>query len=381
MDNFTQSYQSECRESIKKELVELTSKLPNIKTRLSLKAAKQKMHDYYVDILGRSVPVKQPIFTQNEVEDFKQHQRLYGIVLGAMVFFESAIYSMMANLLLSKQTLKDWEGLNMLIGLAFALIFVVALHFAFKGFFEFFEAKHLIEKEKHDKTKLKPFYTKLIFSIIIFIIFLITNFYTGYIRATWIEGGTASTSPLMAKLHFPLLVFSVMITFLVAFVMAKLEKEIAEKGVKIKVYENWVKQQNERKKYNTHLREMYKNSKEKKDVLIEQYWSVLKDLQRVFEREVDQNQEGLYADLQEKILSGEINMQDIDDKLYQQYLPVAINRFELFRYGINSDPFITEALKTLKTEVDGVDEFERLNTADCLGNEAEITEEDITKNN
>ena len=102
MRNFTESYQEDCRESIKEEFKGITAKLPNIWTRINLKDAKQKMHDSFVDILGHSNPVKQPIFSENEVARFKQNFWAYVGVLLLMVFFESVLYSMMASLFISK---------------------------------------------------------------------------------------------------------------------------------------------------------------------------------------------------------------------------------------------------------------------------------------
>ena len=164
MRNFTESYQEECREEIKNQLKEIIVKLPHVWTRLNLKVLKQKMHDNFVDILGRSNPVKWPIFTENEVAKFKQNRFAYVVVLFLMVFFESVLYSLMTSLFIKKQTLKDFAGIEFIFGFAFAVIFVAALHFAFKSLWEFFEAKYLVERDNLNKVELKPFYKKLFYS-------------------------------------------------------------------------------------------------------------------------------------------------------------------------------------------------------------------------
>jgi hypothetical protein len=127
MRNFTESYQEECREVIKDEFKAITAKLPHIWTRIQLKDAKQKMHDNFTDILGRSIKVKQPIFTENEIAKYEQNRWIYVGVLFLMIFFESILYSMMASLFMSKQTLKDMPGIEIVFGLAFAISFVAAL--------------------------------------------------------------------------------------------------------------------------------------------------------------------------------------------------------------------------------------------------------------
>ena len=374
MRNFTESYQEECREVIKDEFKAITAKLPHIWTRIQLKDAKQKMHDNFTDILGRSIKVKQPIFTENEIAKYEQNRWIYVGVLFLMIFFESILYSMMASLFMSKQTLKDMPGIEIVFGLAFAIIFVAALHFAFKSLWEYFEAKFLIERDNLSKVELKPFYKNLVIGIFIIAVFIITNTYTGFIRATIFEGsGTTSTSLIMQKLHGPLLVFSIAITFIVALVMALLEKEIVEKSEKYKVFKNWKRQQKERKVYNTQVKDMLKKCLDRKNVLIDEYWGVMKDLQRVFEIEVDADRKELYAELNAKIANNEIDLLNIDEITYQKYLPVAITRHELFEYGIATDKGINETIDDLQGKVALIEEFERKNASN--GNETDKLEE------
>jgi hypothetical protein len=371
MRNFTESYQEDCRESIKEEFKGITAKLPHIWTRLNLKDAKQKMHNNFVDILGRSNPVKQPIFTSNEVAKFTQNRFAYVVVLFLMIFFECVLYSLMASLFIKKQTLKDFAGIEFIFGFAFAVIFVAALHFAFKSLWEFLEAKYLVERDHLKKVELKPFYRNLILAIIILTVFIVTNIYTGYIRATILEPGSTSSSSFIDKIHGPLLVFSIAITFVVALVMALLEKEIAEKSEKYKVFKNWKRQQKERKIYNSQVKDMLKKCVERKDILIEEYWGVLKDLQRVFEIEVDADKQALYDEMNNKISKNEIDLQRLDDKIYQNYLPIAATRHELFEFGIDTDSGITNTITDLRNKVAIIEAFEKKNASIEKNNENE----------
>lgn len=360
--NFTESLQEDCREEIKTRFQEITKRLPHIWTRIKLKEAKENMHSNYVDILGRSHPVKQPIFTENEVARFRQHLGTYRFVFALMIFFESILYSLMANLFIPKNIRKEYPGIEILFGLAFAVIFVFALHFAFKSIWNYFEAKYLVEKNGLPVIELKPFKKYMVLAILILLVFIVTNIYTGFIRAVIFEGsGTTSTSLLMQTLHGPLLVFSIAITFIVALVMALLEKEIAEKSEKYKVYNNWKKQQIERKEYNTAVRLMLKSCQEVKDICLEKYWGVIKDVQRVFEQEVDEDKQALYNELNEKIAAGEIDLLNLDDSNYQKYLTVSATRHELFEFGVLSDPEITSVLSDLRKKVNEIEDFEKRN--------------------
>ena len=369
--NYTQSNLQECRESIKEEFATITSKLPAIKVRLDLKDRKEIMHLNYRDALGETQEVKPPIFTQDELVKFTQNMNIYRILLLLLVFFESILYSLMASLFIRRQSLDDYAGIEYIFGFAFALIFVAALHFAFKNMWEFIEAKHLIEKNKYDKVLLKPFYIKLILAVVIFVIFVVTNIYTGYIRAIILEPGATSSSSFLDKIHGPLLVFSIAITFIVALVMALLEKEITDKAAKYKVYLNWKKQQKEKKEYDTQVRNMLKTCNERRDLLIEKYWGIILDSQRVFKVLYDDDKKELYEELQKDISEKKVDLKNLDDETYQKYLDVAGTRLELFKYGVEIDEGISKTIKSIHDILFKINELNANNQeSDGLDNES-----------
>ncbi len=361
MRNFTEAYQEECREDIKERFQKITGALENRWIRINLKDAKANMHTSYVDILGRLHPVKYPLFTQNEVERFSQYRVIYLSVFVLLVLFESILYSLLAVLFIKKDLRNGFPIVTWLFGFAFALIFVAALHFAFKSIFEYFEAKYLVEKEKLHKVELKPFFKNLYLGMVVLVIFIITNCYVGYIRAVILEPSSTASSSFIDKIHGPLLVVSIAITFVVAVVMALLESELAKKNEKYKVYINWKRQQKERKEYNTEVKDMLKKCIETKELLIEVYWGIIKDLQRVFEIECDDDRKELYADLNQKIANDEIDLRNVDDRLYQKYISVAATRLELFRYGIDSDKAIGAWLEDLRGKKAEIEAFESKN--------------------
>lgn len=363
MRNFTASFQQECRESINNSFGRITAKLDQIWTRRELKGHKRIMHETFVDLLGESHPTKQPIFSENEVAKFTQNRYLYVGVLVLMIVFETALYSLMGNLFLNRQTLKEYVGIEYILGLGFAIIFIAALHFAFKNLWEFLEAKNIIEIEKYKKERLNPFYSKLFVAIILIIFFVVTNIYTGFIRATILEPSSTSSSSFLDKIHGPLLIFSIAITFIVALVMALLEKDISEKSEKYKVYKNWKRQNKELKNYNTQVKNMLKNCLEIREAEVEKYWGVLKDLQRVFRIEVDEDKQTLYDELNDKLSKNEIDLKNLNDELYQRYLDIAIARYELFAFGVNIDKDIIKTISKLQVYVAIIEDDEKVKTS------------------
>ena len=363
MRNMTQSHQQECRESIKDEFTSITRKLPALQVRLRIKDAKANMHHNLKDIFGNPQKVIQPIFTQDELTKFTQNLYIYRVVLVLMVFFESILYSLMANLFIRRQSLNDFAGIEYIFGFSFSIIFVSALHFAFKNMWEFFEAKHLIEKKSYDKKLLKPFYVNISLAGIILTIFIVTNIYTGYIRAIILEPGATSTSSYLEKIHGPLLVFSIAITFIVALVMALLEKEITDKSIKYKIYINWSRTQKERKEYNSHVKDMLKKCNERKELIIEKYWGVTLDSQRIFKIEVDADKNELFKELETEISNKTINLGSLTDDKYQKYVDIAATKLELFRYSIDSDAAIVKSIQDIAEVVKEIDIFEHKNSS------------------
>ena len=86
---------------------------------------------------------------------------------------------------------------------------------------------------------------------------------------------------------------------------------------------------------------------------------------------MDADKEALYAELNDKISKNEIDLQKLDEKIYQHYLPVAATRHELFEYGVDSDKGISDTITDLRSKVAIIEEFEKKNAATEKSNEAE----------
>lgn len=357
MRNFTESLQAECREAIKDKYKQITKDLNEKWTRIKLKDAKDKMHTNWTDLLGRRHKIEQPIFTENEVARNSRHRSIYPVLLIIFIAFETFFYSFFGGLLLPKSIRSPLAVF--LVALGLALIFAVALHFAFRWIFEYFEVKHLIEKYGLEKKELKPFWTQFILGIIFCVLFVIINLAVGFLRADLLEPVSNTTAPELAeKIHTSWRMFAILVTFLVAFVMAAIEKEITAKSERWNVYSNWKRQQKERKLYNSTIKNMLKNCSEEKELLIEKYWGVIKDLQRVFRIEVDDDQAELLLELNGELKQSGGFLQNLDDAKYQKYLPVAAARLELFRYGIDNDQEINKQIDNLIEMVREIEAFE-----------------------
>jgi len=354
--NYTQSNLQECRQSIKKEFAEITRKLPAIKVWIDLKADKSKMYDSYRDILGGIHKVTQPIFSKNDVAKFRNSRNMYRTLLVLLVFFESILYSLIAPLVLRRHRFDEYPGIEYLFGFACAFLFVVVLHFSFKKIWEFAEAKYLVDNDRtYKKAKITKFYINLFLSIIAFLAFNAANVYIGYLKIIILEPGDMLINFFLDKIHGLRLISLISITFIITWIMAFLKKEITYKSQKYKVFLDWVKQQKERKKHNTQVRNMLKKCNEKRDMFIEKYWGMLLSSQRVFKVLVDDDKKELYDELEKDILQKKVDLYDIDNSLYQKYSDIAGARFELFKYGVESDSAIKNTIADLNDVLDDLD--------------------------
>lgn len=361
MRNFTESYQSECRESIKEQFKRITREIENKWVRIKLKDAKDNMHAYTTNLLGARKPVKKPIFTEDEVSRISRHRVIYAAVLLLFIALETFFYSFFGSLLLSKQLRSVWAVY--VLGAALALAFAFVLHFAFLWIFEYLEAKYIVEKENLEKTELKPFRSYLVLGVIFCALFIVVNLAVGFLRADLLDPVSNSTSAeLGEKIHYSWRAFAVLFTFIIALLMAAIEKEIASKSERWAVYKNWKKQQKERKVYNTAIKNMLRSCEQEKMLLVEKYWAVMKDLQRVFGIEIDNDKENLLEELNTKIEVDKGFLQNLDEEDYQHFLPVAATRRELFAYGIETDKDISAVLEDLRGKVGKIEEFETKNS-------------------
>lgn len=357
MRNFTESYQSECRESIKEKFKRITRELENKWVRIKLKDAKNNMHSYTTNLLGIRQPVQKPIFTENEVARISQHRWLYLVVLIGFVLLETFFYSFFGSLLLPKQ-IRSVPAVYVL-GLTLALAFAVTLHFAFRWIFEFMEAKYIVEKENLNKIELKPFRSKLILGIIFCVLFVVVNLAVGFLRADLLDPlATSDNVALAEKIHYSWRAFAVLFTFIIALLMAAIEKEIASKSERWAVYKNWKRQQKERKLYNNAIKNMLRSCEQEKELSIEKYWAVIKDLQRVFKIEVDEDRTKLLEDLNRKLEENDGFLENLNDQIYQKFLPVAATRRELFAYGVEFEKDIQATLEDLRAKVREIEDFE-----------------------
>jgi hypothetical protein len=367
IDNFTKTYQSECREEIKKAIAKKTEKKEHIWTRIQLKDPKLTMLEYWTDILGHRHKSKQPLFTESEIAGLKNYRFLYWGFMVLLVLFETVFFSFFAGLLLPKEL--RIGILFLAIGFTLAVFFAFALHFSLRAIFDWYHARHLIKKYKDDgkpegvrDSDITQFVMPFYLGIVGCLFFLVMNVSVGFVRAYLIDPtSTMTDTTLIKKIDVPWHIFSVLFPISLAFIMALAEHRLGQIRDRLKVYENFKRQQKEYKKYKADLLKMGSDVDDIISKMPEEYWSVTKDLQRIFGQEVDEGQTDLLAQLNGTSLG------KIDQSIYEKYSTVAATRLELFRYPIDNDPAVVAEANDLKEKINGLKAYEdRFQIADAI---------------
>lgn len=343
--NFTESAQAECRESIVEGLKRITAKKGHFWTRIELKDAKSKMHEFDTDILGRTHKVEGPIFTESEIARIDKWNVIYWGAIALLVLFESFFFSYFGDIMLPP-TLRGPLQL-FVTGLVFAIVFAMALHLATGMIDAYFKAKYIIERDNLNKVELKKFSRELVFGLVILVLFLIVNPAVAIVRTSMLE-----PEALTGTAQYAWYAFGVIFPLMFACVMTAAKHELGSRSERLKVYKNWKRQHKERKKYNDSLKQMLEDGENLKALKIVKYWSLVKDLQRVFRVEVDEDRNDLLEEFKAS------NISTVDDKVYDKFRDIAITDLRLFRFPIDNDPRIVEELADLSTKKEKIEAFE-----------------------
>jgi len=345
---------SSCLDDILGSFDKVSKNYIHSSVRLKIKNKKDAVTGTCRDVFGNEEMVKHPIFTQNEIARISSKRKLYPILFFLLLLFEGLIYSLLANLITPRSLREAVPGITLVFGVGFAIVFVVALHFAFQYYFAYQEAKTIIETKNMDKKYLARFVTKRYMSIFVFILFIVTNLATAIIRAHILEPKGSSES----DYGTPLFIMSLGLTFIAALSMGLIEHELFEKNEKYHVFQNWKRQNKERKKYMTAIKELYFNSSKIIARYREKYWSVVLDYQRIFECRYDPIDEELYNKFEAEIAAGRIRLEAIDSCIYSKYKLVQPASEELFKFGVEHDLKLLAYLDEIKQSVDEITAYE-----------------------
>ena len=140
--------------------------------------------------------------------------------------------------------------------------------------------------------------------------------------------------------------------------MGLIEHELFEKNEKYHVFDNWKRQNKERKRYMTAIKNLYFDSGKIIAKHREEYWSVVLDYQRIFECRYDQIDESLYNKYEDEMAAGTIKLDEIDSNIYSKYKLIQSSSEELFKYGVEHDKKLLEYLAEIKASVDEITAYE-----------------------
>lgn len=368
LKNWTETMKSSCLDDILKDFEKESKSYIHSSVRLKIKDRHDIVTGTSRDIFGKEEKLKHPIFTQNEIARISSKRKLYPVLFVLLLVFEGLIYSLLATFITPRDLRESIPGITIVFGLGFAIVFVVALHWGFQYFFSYLEAKEIVQTRKLEKHLLAKYIVKRNMAYFVFAVFIITNLATAVIRAKILEPKGSTDN----DYGTPLFIMSLGLTFIAALAMGLIEHELFEKNEKYSAYQNWKRNQKERKEYFTAIRNLYFNSGKIIAKYREEYWSVVLDYQRIFECRYDSVDETLYQKFEGEIATGTIKLNAIDENIYSKYKLVQPASEELFKYGVDHDLKLLEYMKEIKDSVDEIVAYEKM--------EEEKAKEDVTEN-
>lgn len=344
MKNFTETQKSSCIEDIHDDFKCITRKFIHDKVRLSLKDNKDEVLKQTTNIFGEREDLQHPIFTQNIIASISQNTLWEKTMILLFVVLEGVIFSQLLNFMIPREIRREVWWVSFPVGVILSLMIILAVKLAFNFYFEYLEAKSLQEEKNYPQSRMRLFINKRNLALLIFTVFLLFSIFAGFIRERVMLGDAAETNPFMGKMVFYM---SFTLSIMVVLVLALIERALYDKRIKYDVYKAWVRTHKERKKYITSLKEILSKAERAISKNIEKYWSLVLDLQRIFRIRYDDEDEALFKEYQNKIATGDLTANEINDEVYRVFHPIQCSDELLFKYGVLSDSRIKKHLDEL----------------------------------
>ena len=345
--DWAEMLQSECVENVLEGYEKHTKNYKHDMDRWKLKDDKEPVLTTHRNILNIDEQIKHPVFTQNQIASISANWIKEYFVMALLIVCEGVLYILLGKILLPRQFKEDfgWLAIVFAFGLAFAMVAI--LKHSLKKIYNYLEASMLAKKFNVERYHLSKFKADLIIGVIGVIIFVAVNIASAVIRATLLESSDNREDALSRWLF----IISLLLSLVSAYLLALLEKDLAETKEKYRTFLNWKKQHKERKEYGTNIQEMSKKFSDALDRTIEKYWQLMISIRLVFGHEVDEKWAEELQKYDLAIASREVDVHDISKQQYEQYRNIQCARRLLFEYGINQHQKIVQRKEELDADV------------------------------
>jgi hypothetical protein len=331
----TQRLKSECVYEIKGKYKPIMDTLEMLKQKLIIKEKKLKMIEADRDEHGIEKEKRDILFTQGEIAKIKSLRRFYAFIVVLFIAAESGLYYLTAQVFLPGGA----DYAKLILALFLGMVVMVILNFSFEKHFEYREILANKEKLKISDEELKNKRDIRIFGYILGFLSFAIMLAAGLVRIYFLEqmdlsGYTAGEAANLQKVGTWASYLTLAVTFSLAIFLALLKKQQMANSYAYKRYKKW----NETiKKTNEYTQAKIKAKQDLENIykpLIDKYWQLVKELERIWGIEYDEQDKGLFEGFQNLKRSSGLK---INDDVYKKFEDVLYSDYDLFKYGIEKD--------------------------------------------
>lgn len=342
----TQRLKAECVYEIKVTYKPIHDTFEMLKRKIEVKDAKLKVIETDRDEHGIEKEKKDVLFTQGEIEKMKSLRRFYWFIVLLFVLAESGLYYLTAQVFIPGGA----EYAKLILALFLGLVVMVILNFSFEKHFEYRELVANKEKLNISPEELKNKRDIRILGYILGFLSFAIMLAAGLVRIYFLEqmdltGYTQLEAANLQKVGTWASYLTLAVTFALAIFLALLKKQQVTNTYKYKIYK---KLRETIKKANDYRQDKIKAKRDLENIykpLIDKYWQLVKELERIWGIEYDEQDKDLFEELKRSKRSGEFK---VDDIVYTKYEDVLYANYDLFKFGIERDADIKNILEMLK---------------------------------
>ncbi len=338
----TQRLKSECVYEIKEKYKPIMDSFEMLNRKLDVKDKKLKVIEADRDEHGIEKEKKDILFTQGEIEKMKSLRRFYWFIVLLFVAAESGLYYLTAQVFIPGGA----DYAKLILALFLGLVVMVILNFSFEKHFEYREVLANKDKLSISDEELKNKRDIRILGYILGFLSFAIMLAAGLVRIYFLEqmdleGYTAQEIANLQKVGTWASYLTLAVTFALAIFLALLKKQQMTNSYAYKRYKKW----NETiKKANEYTQDKIKAKQDLENIyrpIIDKYWQLVKELERIWGIEYDDQDKDIFDELKSLKRSGGLK---IDDDVYRKYEDLLYANYELFKYGIEKDSEIKNML-------------------------------------
>jgi len=342
----TQRLKSECVYEIKEKNKPIIDSIGMLNRKLDVKDHKMNIIKTDRDEHGIEKEKKDVLFTQTEIVKMKSLRRFYWFIVLLFIMAESGLYYLTAQVFLPGGA----EYAKLILALFLGLVVMVVLNFSFEKHFEYREI--LANKEKlgiSDEELKNKRDIKILGYILGFLSFAIM-LAAGLVRIYFLEQMDLEGYSTQEAANLQLVgtwasYLTLAVTFALAIFLALLKKQQMANSYAYKRYKKWHETIGKTNDYTQEKIKAENDLKENYKPLIDKYWQLVKELERIWGIEYDEQDKDLFDEFKDLKRSGGL---EINDDTYKKYEDILYANSDLFKFGVMKDTEIDNILATLK---------------------------------